>query len=194
MSMPDPYSPCVQVDGAVVLPLCHVADPDLVSVFDPPVASGSGLVVSRCVGPVLAERLDSLGHTPARAKTALAGSIGLVREAQNGLPAHTQSRLAWPTLAASIDAAGWLRAYSMWGPESWLLDLAGALDSAALLRCCLLARPDAEVALWLEPRAVPSGEVRGGELVPAPMRAASARELLLFDQAAKPRQQPGQQP
>lgn len=171
--------PCLLVDGVLLMSSLDVVAPELVSALDPmpPWRACQGLVGRWGRGPSVAARLDAAGCTPAYARADLAATLGLVAAAHSGLPERTRRRLGWPLAAEWLTVDAWLVAYAE-EPAGWLLDIAGGLMPASLLRCCLLARPGALVELWLDRERYGPPRVHGAEPEPAPIAAESARTLL----------------
>lgn len=187
--------PCLLADGALLFNLAGAAEPELARVLAPMPESceRSGLVGRSGSGAELAERLDDLGHTPAAARAALADALALAQEAHRRLPERVRRRLDWPPAAERLTADDWLVAYAL-DPAGWLLDLAGGLPPALLLRCCLLARAETQAELWLAAEAQRLPRLRQIELHPAPVPAASAGEVLLRRENPEPVRQSPQQP
>ncbi|MDO5501493.1 MAG: hypothetical protein Q4F67_17630 [Propionibacteriaceae bacterium] len=196
MSHSNVSGPRLVADGVVLLSLLDVAAPELVSVLEPMPAKDrpDALVCWFGTGAPLAARMDAIGETPDKAREALADALDVARAAWKHLPPSTRARLDWPPEAERLTVPGWLAAYAK-DPARWLLDLAGGLPPATLLRTCLLARPHSWVELWLPGHAYGPARVHRAEPLPAPVDAASAREfLLLRGDRTEPMQQRGQQP
>lgn len=139
----------------LLVPLSDVVPPDLVEAFANAQRHPSpdpGLVVKIAAGAPLVHRLEQLGESEEYARKSLERTLALVADAHRALSAHVRAQLGWPEEAETLDVNGWLAAYATAGPETWLVDLAGGLAPTTLLRCCLLARPDAEATLWLPKR------------------------------------------
>lgn len=171
--------PCLLADGVLLMSALDVVAPELVTALDPmpPWRTSDDLVGRWGPGPMVAARLDAAGVTAQYARAELAAALGLVAAAHSGLSERTRRRLAWPPEAEWQTPDRWLVAYAK-EPAGWLLDLAGGLMPECLLRCCLLARPNALVELWLGPERY--GRPRIAVAVPqsAPMAAESAGTLL----------------
>lgn len=197
MSVAAQNRPRLVVDHRVLLVLSDVAEPDLLAVFDPP-SSGrdvrDGLILRTGSGPRLAARLTAAGYTEKRIRGALAASIAVARDAQNLLTASVRARLGWPAATEFLTADGWLEEYAASGPDPWLLDLAGGLSPAALLRCCLLARPAAQAELWLPVSGYAAPPTQRAKPAPAPVLVESARHLISLGKDAQSVEQTRQQP
>lgn len=141
----------------LLVPLSDVVPPDLVEAFDNARRQPSpepGLMVRTAAGAPLVHRLEQLGQSEEYARESLERTLTLAVDAHRALSTQVRARLGWPEAAETLDANGWIAAYATAGPDMWLVDLAGGLAPTTLLRCCLLARPDAEAELWL-PNATP---------------------------------------
>lgn len=193
--------PRLVVDDSPVMVLDEVVQPELVAAFDPP-ASPVADAFDRHVevlpwsarGARLADRLDRAGHTEDQVFGELATAITVAQAAERRLTAPVRQRLAWPDLAGVLTADSWLAAYAGLGPAGWLLDLAGGLAPAALLRCCLAARPATKATLWLSSTRYPPPLALRGRPVHAPVTAGSARSLLRLSEYPKPGEETPQQP
>lgn len=191
--MPFTAGPRLMIDRTrLLVPLSDVVPPDLVKAFDDARRQPSpdpALMVKSAAGAPLVQRLEQLGQSEEYARTSLERTLTLAADAHRSLSAHVRAQLGWPDEAETLDANGWLAAYATAGPEAWLVDLAGGLAPTTLLRCCLLAQPDAEAELWLpnetphtprwradlgrETKGIESVcRVRGSQLAPDPGREA----------------------
>lgn len=171
--------PCLLAGGVLLMSALDVVAPELVTALDPmpPSRTSDGIVGRWGPGPTVAARLDAAGVTAQCARAELAAALGLVAAAHSGLPERTRRRLGWPPEADWQTPDRWLVAYAK-EPAGWLLDLAGGLMPESLLRCCLLARPQVLVELWLDSGRY--GPPRIGVAVPqpAPVSAGTASALL----------------
>ncbi|WP_425307802.1 hypothetical protein AADG42_03300 [Ammonicoccus fulvus] len=141
----------------LLVPLSDVVPPDLVEAFDNAQRHPSPdpeLMVMIAAGAPLIHRLEQLGQSEEFARESLERTLTLAADAHRSLSPQVRAQLGWPAGAETLDADGWLAAYATAGPDAWLVDLAGGLAPATLLRCCLLARPDAQAELWM-PNATP---------------------------------------
>lgn len=184
--------------GAPLVTLSGMVQPELIAAFDAPAAGPDtldGLILRTASGADLAARLIDMGYTENHVRTSLGTALDLAQDAHRQLPASVRKKLDWPVLTQRLDADGWLMAYALVGPVDWVIDLAGGLSHAALLRCCLLASPGAEAELWLPMGLYPPPRTVRARPAHAPVSATSASSLLLLRrESTQPVQKSRQQP
>lgn len=182
--------PRLVVDDSPVMVLDEVVQPELVAAFDSPpnpvAGSRAEILPWTARGDLLVDRLDRTGHTKKQVLGELATAIAVAQAAKRKLPVLVRQRLEWPDLADELTADSWLAAYAGLGPAGWLLDLAGGLAPAALLRCCLAARPGTRATLWLSATRYPPPFPLCGRPVQAPVAAGSARGLIRSSEHPQP--------
>lgn len=173
------FGPGLFADGVLLVSAPGIVAPELVSALEPMPPSDEvvGLVGFAGAGRTIATRLDAVGLTPAFALCELAAALDVAGAAHARLNERAKRRLGWPPDAERLTADRWLVAYAA-KPERWLLDTAGGLMPASLLRCCLIARPASKVELWVEAVHYGQSRVHGVEPEPAPILAESAHALL----------------
>jgi hypothetical protein len=183
LPIPRITGPCLVADGVLLTNSLDVVAPALLDALSPmpPSRAVAGYIGFQESGRSVAAHLDATGVTPEFARTELELTLDLVQAAHSGLSERTRRRLDWPLAAEKLTADRWLVAYAK-DRSRWLLDMAGGLTPATLLRCCLLARPRSTVELWLDAEVYEPGRVLSVEPSPAPMRAEAARAILLRGQ------------
>ena len=108
-------------------------------------------------GTQLADRLDLLGQTAARARAALTAELEITNQALDRLPESAERRRTWSldphgsaTGRIRLDAERWLELYASARSATYrrqLIDLVSECPLLLLLRACLLARPQTRVRL-----------------------------------------------
>ncbi|OYO19683.1 hypothetical protein BI335_03980 [Enemella evansiae] len=108
-------------------------------------------------GTQLADRLDLLGQTAARARAALAAELEITNRALDRLPEPVERRRTWSldphgssTGRIRFDVDRWLELYASARSAAYrrqLIDLVSECPLLLLLRACLLARPQTRIRL-----------------------------------------------